>query len=69
MGHNYAKPLTVEARMERILSRLPSDWGVRMERLDGADWHVWMKRPDGMEQQIAAPVLVDALEEVWRALR
>lgn len=69
MGHNYAKPLTAEARMERIFSRLPADWAVKMERPQGNGWSVWMQRPDGTQHQENREALVDALEDVWRALR
>lgn len=69
MGHNYAKPLTPEVRMERVFSRLPDDWAVRMERQNGEGWSVWMQRPDGTQHHVTGPVLVGALEEVWRALR
>ncbi|MBS1092763.1 hypothetical protein JK208_14355 [Gluconobacter sp. Dm-74] len=69
MGHNYAKPLTAEARMERVFSRLPEDWTVKMERQRGEKWTVLMERPDGMLHQETADSLIEALEEVWRALR
>lgn len=69
MGHNYAKPLTAEARMERVFSRLPTDWAVKMERLQGEGWSVWMQRPDGTQHQETRDALVEALEDVWRALR
>ncbi|MBF0849835.1 hypothetical protein HKD27_02710 [Gluconobacter sp. R75690] len=69
MGHNYAKPLTAEARMERVFSRLPADWAVKMERQPGTGWSVWMQRPDGTPHQETRDTLVEALEEVWRALR
>ncbi|MBF0889177.1 hypothetical protein [Gluconobacter sp. Dm-44] len=69
MGHNYAKPLTAEARMERVFSRLPEDWTVKMERQRGEKWAVLMQRPDGMLHQETADSLIEALEEVWRALR
>lgn len=55
--------------MERVFSRLPKDWAVRMERQKGEAWSVWMQRPDGVHHHAAGTVLVDALEEVWRALR
>jgi len=69
MGHNYAKPLTAEARMERVLSRLPVDWAVKMERQPGTGWSVWMQRPDETLHQETRDTLVEALEEVWRVLR
>ncbi|MBS1103751.1 hypothetical protein JK202_12135 [Gluconobacter sp. Dm-62] len=69
MGHNYAKPLTAEVRMERVLSRLPEDWAVRMERQTAKEWSVWMQRPDGTQHQEKRDLLVEALEEVWRVLR
>lgn len=69
MGHNYAKPLTAELRMERVFSRLPAEWGVKMERAPGAGWTVSMTRPDGRVHQETRHSLVEALEEVWRALR
>ncbi|WP_247648840.1 hypothetical protein [Gluconobacter cerinus] len=45
MGHNYAKPLTSQVRMERVLSRLPEDWSVRIEREPGKGWRAWMQPP------------------------
>ncbi|MFT8808909.1 hypothetical protein [Gluconobacter sp.] len=69
MGHNYAKPLTAEVRMERVFSRLPEDWAVKMERQNSEGWSVTMQRPDGALHHAMGPVLVDVLEEVWRALR
>ncbi|AQS91767.1 hypothetical protein A0U94_13165 [Gluconobacter albidus] len=69
MGHNYAKPLTAEARMERIFSRIPEDWSIKMERPQGGKWSVLMQRPDGMLHQETADSLIEALEEVWRSLR
>lgn len=69
MGHNYAKPLTAEARMERIFSRIPEDWSIKMERPLGGKWLVLMQRPDGMLHQETADSLIEALEEVWRSLR
>ncbi|MBS1054222.1 hypothetical protein [Gluconobacter kondonii] len=69
MGHNYAKPLTAEARMERVFSRLPEDWNIKMERQRGEKWSVMMQRPNGMQHHETADSLIEALEEVWRALR
>ncbi|MFT8611476.1 MAG: hypothetical protein ABF727_02410 [Gluconobacter oxydans] len=69
MGHNYTKPLTAEARMERVFSRLPADWAVKMERQPGTGWSVWMQRPDGTLHQETRNTLLEALEGVWRALR
>ena len=55
--------------MERVFSRLPDDWNVKMERQRGEKWSVLMQRPDGMLHQETADSLIEALEEVWRALR
>jgi len=70
MGHNYAKPLTSQVRLERVLSRLPEDWSVRIERDAGQGWRVWM-HPPAHDGQWSEPhdVLADAMEEVWRAVR
>ena len=70
MGHNYAKPLTSQVRMERVLSRLPEDWSVRIEREPGKGWRAWMQSPTHSGQWSEPHNdLADALEEVWRAVR
>ncbi|WP_040508947.1 hypothetical protein [Gluconobacter morbifer] len=70
MGHNYARPLTPEVRFERLMGRLPADWAIRIEREAGQNWRVWMQ-PPGREGQWSAghDVLIDAMEDVWRAVR
>lgn len=70
MSHNYAKPLTESARLERVLARLPADWAVRIERESGAGWRVWLQPPghEGAWSE-ARESLAEALEEIWRALR
>ena len=55
--------------MERVFSRLPADWAVKMEHQSGAGWSVWMQRPDGTPHQETRDTLLEALEDVWRALR
>ncbi len=55
--------------MERVFSRLPEDWNIKMERQRGEKWSVMMQRPDGMQHHETADSLIEALEEVWRALR
>ncbi|WP_418610783.1 hypothetical protein [Gluconobacter cerinus] len=70
MGHNYAKPLTSQVRMERVLSRLPEDWSVRIEREPRKGWRAWMQSPTHSGQWSEPHNdLADALEEVWRAVR
>jgi len=70
LGHNYAKPLTAELRMTRVLARLPEDWNISIERIPGEPWRVSMQ-PPGHAGYCSAPhaELVDALEEAWRAVR
>lgn len=55
--------------MERVFSRLPEDWNIKMERQRGEKWFVMMQRPNGMQHHETADSLIEALEEVWRALR
>jgi len=70
MAHNYAKPLTAEARIARVMSRIGGDWGVRIERPAGGAWRVALQ-PSGKDEVWSAPhdAFVDALEEAWRACR
>ncbi|EHH67779.1 hypothetical protein GMO_19990 [Gluconobacter morbifer G707] len=52
------------------MGRLPADWAIRIEREAGQNWRVWMQ-PPGREGQWSAghDVLIDAMEDVWRAVR
>jgi hypothetical protein len=70
LGHNYAKPLTAEARLARILQRLPEDWSVSIDRPAGGSWQVTVEKPNGeLYTGSEQPTLVDALEEAWRQAR
>lgn len=70
MAHNYAKPLTNQARFDRVLSRLPRDWTIRIEREADQGWRVWMQPPshEGSWSELH-DILADAMEEAWRAVR
>ncbi|MFT8718460.1 hypothetical protein [Acetobacter sp.] len=71
MGHNYAKPATQGQRLERILSKLPEEWEVQVERgSSGAGWMA-LVRPPGEEGVWSerTSTLVEALESAWRLNR
>ncbi|GBR02929.1 hypothetical protein [Acetobacter oeni] len=71
MGHNYAKPATAEQRLTRVLSRIPSDWAVMIERRPGTGMWRAAVHPGGQDglwsEETAQPV--EALESAWRLNR
>ncbi|MFT9064464.1 MAG: hypothetical protein ABF430_11725 [Acetobacter persici] len=72
MGHNYAKPLTSGQKMERLLTRIPPSWAVRMERTAGtALWRATVHAPEAAEGawSDSYPDPADALEDAWRRNR
>ncbi|MBV1838064.1 hypothetical protein [Acetobacter estunensis] len=71
MGHNYAKPATLAQRFERVMSRLPEQWAVKIERAEGSGtWRALVHAP-GVEGRWAEgdPDAVTALENAWRLNR
>lgn len=71
MGHNHAKPAGTAQRLERVLSRLPDDWEVRIERSSvSQQWRALTQAP-GMKGGWSGdePTLIDALESAWRLNR
>ncbi|WP_367160768.1 hypothetical protein ABUE34_05835 [Kozakia baliensis] len=67
MGHNYAKPATVDGRLARLLARIPDEWGVEIERPGGGGWSVSLHPPGGeVTWGMPQPTLQAALEEIWR---
>lgn len=71
MGHNYAKPATPEQRLNRVLSRVPADWAVSVERSAGTGRWRASVHPAGSEGLWAEdqPGLAEALEGAWRLNR
>lgn len=72
MGHNYAKPLTSGQKIERLLTRIPPSWAIRMERETGtATWRAVVHAPEATEGAWSDPHmdLADALEDAWRRNR
>lgn len=71
MGHNYARPATSEQRLARVLSRIPADWAISIERGASSDtWRAITHAPDQTgEWGEATPGLVEALEAAWRLNR
>ncbi|GBQ53478.1 hypothetical protein AA0313_0266 [Acetobacter indonesiensis NRIC 0313] len=71
MGHNYAKPLTSGQKIERLLTRIPPSWVIKLERLPGtAQWRALAHAPDtdgAWSETHMDPA--DALEETWRRNR
>ncbi|MFS8370746.1 hypothetical protein [Acetobacter indonesiensis] len=71
MGHNYAKPLTSGQKIERLLTRIPPSWVIKLERLPGtALWRALAHAPDtdgAWSENHMDPA--DALEETWRRNR
>ncbi|MFT8828783.1 hypothetical protein [Acetobacter syzygii] len=71
MGHNHSKPATTAQRLERVLSRLPEDWEVRVERVGtSGSWRALIQAPDmqGIWCEDEA-TLIDAFEGAWRLNR
>ncbi|QDH16940.1 hypothetical protein [Swingsia samuiensis] len=70
MAHNYAKPLTEQVRIERVLSRIPQDWGIRVERVPSQGWKAYLHPPEYDEQEgMFFETLAEALEDIWRKMR
>lgn len=72
MGHNYAKPLTSGQKMERLLTRIPPSWAIKMERVTGsATWRATVHAPEATEGtwSDAHSDPADALEDAWRRNR
>ncbi len=71
MGHNYAKPATAEQRLGRVLSRIPPDWAVSVEREPvSGKWRATAHAPGEAGQWAGdASGLVEALEAAWRLNR
>ncbi|PYD59084.1 hypothetical protein CFR73_13400 [Novacetimonas maltaceti] len=76
MSHNYATPMTPEKRLARVLSRIPADWSIRVERQSGQgeamSWRAAVApQHAGQESDWCAghPTMVDALEAAWRHAR
>lgn len=75
MSHNYATPLTPEKRLARVLSRIPGDWPLAIERQpDPSGTPRWRARltPPGHDAQEWTPpheTMVEALEAAWRHAR
>ncbi|ACI51644.1 conserved hypothetical protein [Gluconacetobacter diazotrophicus PA1 5] len=78
MSHNYATPMTPERRLARLLSRIPDDRIVRIEKT--ADPHGALRWRAAIGGADAAPgdapdwsafcdTMPDALEAAWRAVR
>lgn len=71
MGHNYAKPLTSGQKLERLFTRIPPEWAVKLEREAGtAQWRALAHAP-GQEGQWSTLYSdpADALEDTWRRNR
>lgn len=67
MGHNYSKPATPDARLQRLLDRIPDQWGIQIERPPGGGWSIGLEHPDeGVTWGTPQPTLQAALEEIWR---
>ena len=76
MSHNYATPMTPEKRLARVLSRIPADWSVRVERYPGKGgamlWRAAVgpyQAAEDMEWCAGHDSMVDALEAAWRHAR
>ncbi|MCX2561628.1 hypothetical protein OQ252_09505 [Acetobacter farinalis] len=72
MSHNYAKPLTSGQKIERLLTRIPPSWHVRMERETGsATWRAVVHAPETSEGAWSDAHMdpADALEDAWRRNR
>lgn len=80
MSHNYATPMTPEKRLVRVLSRIPADWVIKVERHPGQDgdmlWRAVVAPTDADAGQDGSvrwcadhPAMVDALEAAWRHAR
>lgn len=67
MGHNYAKPASPDARLLRLLNRIPDDWGVQIERPASGGWSIGLEQPDeGVTWGMPQPTLLAALEDIWQ---
>ncbi|MBB2179463.1 hypothetical protein [Gluconacetobacter tumulicola] len=78
MSHNYATPMTPERRLARLLSRIPEDRMVRIERLPGAAgalrWRAAIGEAGSTDcpaERWSAPfdTMADALDAAWKAVR
>ena len=71
MSHNYATPLTPEKRLARILSRIPADWPLEIERQPATGWRARLAPPQQGTQDWTPPqpTLLAALEAAWRTAR
>ncbi|GBQ27019.1 hypothetical protein AA12717_2535 [Gluconacetobacter sacchari DSM 12717] len=78
MSHNYATPMTPERRLARLLSRIPDDRVVRLERVPGHThaprWRAAIGDAGGAtcpEARWSAPfdTMADALDAAWKAVR
>ncbi|MCE2575696.1 hypothetical protein [Komagataeibacter sp. FNDCR2] len=75
MSHNYATPLTPEKRLARVLSRIPADWPLAIDRQPGptgaACWRARLTPPghDALDWTPPQDTMVDALEAAWRQAR
>ncbi|MBL7234593.1 hypothetical protein [Komagataeibacter oboediens] len=75
MSHNYATPLTPEKRLARVLTRIPTDWVVNIDRQPSSagtgQWRARLTMPGHEAQDWTAPheMMVDALEAAWRQAR
>ncbi|MBO1361888.1 hypothetical protein J2D73_19075 [Acetobacter sacchari] len=71
MGHNYAKPLTPEQKLARVLTRVPADWVVSIEREGKAGlWKASVHPVGGVgEWATDAADISSAVEEAWRLNR
>ncbi|QBL94132.1 hypothetical protein KSAC_19240 [Komagataeibacter saccharivorans] len=75
MSHNYATPLTPEKRLTRVLSRIPDDWSVNIDRQpDGNGGTCWRARltlpgDDTLDWTAPQGTMVEALETAWRQAR
>lgn len=67
MSHNYAKPANADARLGRLIARIPADWGVQIERPASGGWSVALERPsEGVTWGMPQATLQAALEDAWR---
>lgn len=71
MGHNHPKPAGIAQRLERVLSRLPDDWEVRIERSGASQQWRAITQPAGTNGVWSedAATLIEALEGAWRLNR
>lgn len=78
MSHNYATPMTPERRLARLLSRIPEDRVVRVERVPTPAltprWRAAIGDAGGADcpaDRWSAPfeTMADALDAAWKAVR